>query len=164
MDTGRFFNQKEARNCTQLTRQQLRTLEKNGLIEPLRNPLRYTLVDVVYCRLIYRLRQVYSLYQLKEMLLPADRYGGALLVKKYAIIKEVKGSIFAMELLDTLPEEVVKKLEKSYYYIERKQLKDKFTNQDINVDSCYIDIQGIRVEIIDFGYRYEVTSLAEKFA
>lgn len=164
MDTGRFFNQKEAINCTQLTRQQLRTLEKNGLIQPIRNPLRYTLVDIVYCRLIYRLREMYSLQQLKGMLLPADRYGGDLLLKKYGIIKWVKGFIQVMQLLDSLPEEIIKKLEKSYYYIESKQLKDKFIDEHFNVDSCYVDLQGIRVETIDFGYRYAVTSIAEKFA
>ncbi len=164
MDTGKFFNQKEAMNCSQLTRQQLRTLEKSGLIQPLRNPLRYTLLDVIYSRLVYRLRGLYSLQQLKSTILPANKYGGDLLSKKYGIIKQVEGSINKLELLDSCSVEVIAKLQKSYCFYETKKMKDKFTEDYNDLESCYIDLEGIRIEVIDRAYSNEVTSLSEKFA
>jgi len=164
MDTGRFFNQKEVINCTQLTRHQLKTLESNGLIDPNYNPLRYSLKEVVYCRMLYRLREIYSLYQLKRMVLSVDKYGVDILTKKYGVIKQVDGIINQLELLDSCPDEVIDKLQKSYCFSETKKMKDKFTEDYLDVEWCYVDLEGIRVEVIDRGYRYGVTSLTEKFA
>ncbi len=160
MDTGRFFNQKEIKNCTELTRQQLRTLEIKRFIEPRRNPLRYSLIDVIYCRLFYQLREIYSFQQLKLMILPSYEYGGDLLTKKYGFIKGLN----KLELLDSLSKENINKLEKSYYFREIKQFKDKFTDEYLDVECCYVDLEGIRVEVIDRAYSSGVTSLTEKFA
>ena len=164
MDTGRFFNQKELINCTQLTHHQIRTLRKSDLLDPKCKPLRYSLIDVFYCRMVYRLREIYSLQQLKRMILSADRYGGDLLRKKYGVIKLVDGLINKLELLDSCSDEVIYKLETSYCYYETKKMKDKFTENYLDVEWCYVDLEGIRIEVIDRAYRYGVTSIAEKFA
>ncbi|MGF1488293.1 MAG: hypothetical protein ACFBSE_14500 [Prochloraceae cyanobacterium] len=160
MDTGRYFSQKEVINCTQLTRQQLITLENKSFIRPRRNPLRYSLIDVIYCRLVYRLREIYSFQQLKLIVLPAYTYGDGLLKKKYGLIKGLN----QLELLDSLSKENVSKLEKSYYFCEVKQFKEKFTDQYVDIEYCYVDLEGIRVEVIDRAYISGVTSLREKFA
>ena len=164
MDTGRFFNQKELISCSQLTHHQIRTLRNSDLISPRCNPLRYSLIDVIYSRMVYQLREIYSLQQLKRMILSADIYGIDLLRKKYGVIKEVQGVIDKLELLDSCPDEVIGKLKKSYCFSETKKMKDKFTDYYYDVETCYIDLEGIRVEVIDRAYRYEVTSIAEKFA
>ena len=164
MDTGRFFNQKELLQCSQLTRHQVETLRNNRMIEPTYNPLRYSLIDVIYCRLIYRLREIYTFHQLKIMVLSADRYGGDLLRKKYGVIKLVDGLINKLKLLDSCSDEVIYKLETSYCYYETKKMKDKFTENYLDVEWCYVDLEGIRIEVIDRAYRYGVTSIAEKFA
>lgn len=164
MDTGRFFNQKELIKCSQLTRNQIQTMRNYQMIEPSYNPLRYNLMDVVYCRLVYQLREIYSLQQLKRMIFSADKYGGDLLRRKYGVIKLVDGLINKLELLDSCPDEVIDKLENSYCFSEIKKMKDKFTDEYLDVESCYVDLEGIRVEVIDRAYRYGVTSLTEKFA
>lgn len=163
MDTGRFFNQKELIQCSQLTRHQIQTLRNNCMIDPTNNPLRYSLIDVIYCRLIYRLREIYTLYQLKVMILPADVYGGDLLRRNYGLIKQVDGVINKLELLDSCSDDVIEKLQNFYCFSETKKMKHKFTEDYFDVEWCYVDLEGIRVEVIDRAYSGGVTSLTEKF-
>lgn len=160
MDRGKYFSQLELISCSGLSRGQIKLIEKNKYIKPLLHPIRYLLVDVVYCRMIYHLREIYSFQQLKRFILSTDVYGGDLLTKRYGLIKGFN----ELELLDNLPVEIIDKLEKSYYFRETKQLKDKFTDRYFEVECCYVDLEGIRVEVIDRAYRYGVSSIALKLA
>ena len=159
MDRGKYFSQLELIRCSGFSRDQVKLVEKNKYIEPLRNPVRYVLTDVIYCRMVFHLREIYSFQQLKKLILSTDTYGGDFLIKKYGLIKGLN----ELQLLDNLPLEIIDKLEKSYYFSETKQLKDKFSDRYIEVECCYIDLEGIRVEVIDRAYRYGITSMAEKF-
>ena len=94
------------------------------------------------------------------MILSASTYGGDLLTKKYGVIKGLN----KLELLDSLSKENINKLDNSYYFREIKQFKEKFTDEYVDVECCYVDLEGIRVEVIDRAYSGGVTSLTEKFA
>lgn len=160
MDRGKYFSQLELIRCSGLSRDQIKLIEKKKYIKPLRNPIRYVWIDVVYCRMVFHLREIYSFQQLKKLILSTESYGGDLLTKKYGLIKGLN----QLELLDSLPVEIIDKLEKSYYYRETKQLKDKFGYRYIEVECCYLDLEGVRVEVIDRAYRNGVSSLAKKLA
>jgi len=78
-NSERPFNQRELILYSGLSQGQIKILQKHDLLESPEPLQRYTLVNIVYCRIVYRLRQFYSAQQIRNFLPHCDYFGKKLL-------------------------------------------------------------------------------------
>lgn len=160
MKTGQHFNQKQLLAISGLTRNQYRQLQKYDLLDNNTDPIRYSLSEVVYCRLIVKLREHYSLQKIRKFLYSCDSYLDHLVSLDYGVIEYTKD--VAEELsMKSLKPDIIKKLKGIYIYHEKKRISDVHGYFDI--DCCYINLKEIRKELLLRAKKYELDSIEEKF-
>lgn len=73
--TGKYFSQVQLLRLSGLTQTQLRTLVHNGLINEVKKEFRrYTLSELIYCRIVALLRLEFSMQSVRERLGPCKNY------------------------------------------------------------------------------------------
>ncbi|MGL4880863.1 MAG: hypothetical protein ACRC8K_07330 [Waterburya sp.] len=160
MKTGKLFNQKQLLAISGLTRNQYRQLQKYNLLNNNTNPLRYSLSEVIYCRLIVKLREHYSLQKIRKFLYSCDTYLNNLVSLDYGVI-EYKNDIAEELSMRYFKPEIIKKIEEVYIYHEQKKIIDDCG--ELYINCCYVNVKKIRKELIIRAKEYQLDSIEEKF-
>jgi len=86
MNTKKFFNQSQLLKLSGLTQTHLRVLKKYGLIEDRTSPVKHTLQELIYCRVVFLLKIEYSMQHIRELLKPCNDYDDNLITEDFALI------------------------------------------------------------------------------
>lgn len=162
MKTGQLFNQKQLIEVSGLSQGQIRQLHKYELLERPKHPVRFRLTEAIYCRLIFWLRQYYSFQQVRQFVRPCEEYFDNLISKNFGLIEFTDNIAIELDLISSLEDLVLEKLEDAYIYREVKQIEDKYQGS-IDVNCCYVNLEAIRTELIDRAYKYNLDSIEQKF-
>lgn len=130
-----------------LTRGQVRYLFNRELLDRQKPPNKYHLSELIYCRIVYWLNQLYGLKKVTEFIRPRDMYLSNLVVKKYGVIEFTDDIAIELDLTDELEKEgLVEELNYKIFIAKTKEIPDKYRGK-INVNVCYLNIENIKTEV-----------------
>lgn len=140
------FTLKELLKITELEQHQIRFLFREELMIRLKPPDKYTLSDLIYCRLFYWLVQLYG-KRAGKLLNPRLEYLDWLTYRKYGEIKFTKMTSLEMTATDELEEpELAEELDRTIFLAGVKQVPDKYQGH-IEVNYCYFNLERIKEEV-----------------